>query len=304
MPATVDLDLEQIAAFIDRRLTRAERNRVVRMLAESEDAFEIYTDALWARADLENAKVIPIRVVEERRHRPWLVAVPAAAAAAVLIAVMPRIQARRERAWLETPVATIARPVLMARTNVQTLVGEHDWKVTRGGAAALVESTTVFRLGVRAADLHIALAGGERDHAGTVTADMIDLLTPIRFSDGVRGEYVVVKSRIDSSYATQDIIVVSDSAERELRDFLDSYWFDVGKWVGAGEIAARARAEGFFTSSNTARFAAWASGSGQLARTDVDLVRRAIPRSGKPVSEADFETSRQAFAELIRRHAE
>src|SRR5262245_15627990 len=108
MPASVDFDLEQIAAFIDRRLTGAERDRVVRMRSESDTAFEIYLDALWTRADLEKAKVVPIGVAEQRRLRPWLVAVPAAAAAAVLIAVMPRIQERRERESVEAPVATIA----------------------------------------------------------------------------------------------------------------------------------------------------------------------------------------------------
>ena len=42
MAATDEFDPDLVAAFIDGRLSGAERERVVRLLAESEEAFEIY----------------------------------------------------------------------------------------------------------------------------------------------------------------------------------------------------------------------------------------------------------------------
>jgi hypothetical protein len=48
-----DFDPDSIAAFIDGRLSGAERERMVRLLAESEAAFEVYSGAVMARGDLE-----------------------------------------------------------------------------------------------------------------------------------------------------------------------------------------------------------------------------------------------------------
>ena len=178
MAASEDFDIESIAAFIDGRVTGIARDRVVKTLTESDAAFEIYAEALQTRADLIDGTVIPIAAT--RRRGPWLVAVPAAAAAILLVAVMPRMQVRHQRASLAAPVATIARPVLAVQAGLPIQVGEHNWKVSRGSGTVLVESTSVFRLGVRAADLHISLATGERDAAGRVTGEMVDLLQPIR----------------------------------------------------------------------------------------------------------------------------
>ena len=304
MAATEDFDVETIAAFIDGRLKGAERERAVKLLRESEAAFEVYADALRIRADLGGAEVISIATAARRRDRRWLVAVPAVAAAMLMVAVMPRIQAAREGATLEAPVATIALPLLAVRANLPAQSAEHKWTVTRGGGTALVESTTVFRLGVRVADLHVAVATGERERAGRLTGDVIELLQPVDLSDGVRADYADLRSRIKSRQSTREILVASDSAELKLDRFLGSRWFGIGKWFGTGEIAASARSVDFFTSPNTARFLGWATKPGHLAPNDVETLREVAMLSGKPVSDADFEAIRQAFAELIRRHGE
>src|SRR4051812_12628012 len=94
MAAINEFDPDLVAAFIDGRLSGAERERVVRLLAESEEAFEIYADAVRARDDLRADAIIPLPArpsVPVRRPR-WLTAgAPLAAAAALLIAVLPRV---------------------------------------------------------------------------------------------------------------------------------------------------------------------------------------------------------------------
>ena len=52
MAAPENIDLELIAAFIDGKLAGAERERVVKLLGESEHAFEIYADAVRTRDDV------------------------------------------------------------------------------------------------------------------------------------------------------------------------------------------------------------------------------------------------------------
>ena len=103
MAATDEFDPDLVAAFIDGRLSGAERERVVRLLAESEEAFEIYADAVRARADLDAEAIIPLPIpdpVPIRRPR-WLMAgAPLAAAAARALA---------SYACLSSPVSSRAR---------------------------------------------------------------------------------------------------------------------------------------------------------------------------------------------------
>src|SRR5215216_5932911 len=114
MAAFDEVDLELIGALMDGRLAGAERERAIKLLGESEAAFEVYTDALRVRADLDEAKVVPIEPAQEK-HRPrqrwWLVGIPAAAAAALLLAVLPSVQARRDDAVFAASTTAIALPL-------------------------------------------------------------------------------------------------------------------------------------------------------------------------------------------------
>src|SRR5688572_29357399 len=102
MAAPEEVDLELVSAFIDGRLSGDDRQRALRMLAESESAFEVYSDALRARADLTDGDVVPIQVVQGRRAAlPWRTIGSVAAAAAVVVALFPTVQARRDRAVLD-----------------------------------------------------------------------------------------------------------------------------------------------------------------------------------------------------------
>src|SRR5215510_1484643 len=69
-------DLELLAALMDGRLSGAERARAVKMLAESDEALEIFANAVRDHGDDEDAKIVPIRLSSRRRH--WKVIVPVA----------------------------------------------------------------------------------------------------------------------------------------------------------------------------------------------------------------------------------
>ena len=71
MAASEDIDLELIAAFMDGRLKGAERERAIKLLRDSEAAFEVYADALRARADLGDSKVVPIGTAARKKPLPW-----------------------------------------------------------------------------------------------------------------------------------------------------------------------------------------------------------------------------------------
>ena len=310
MAAYEEVDLELIAAFIDGRLTGAERERAVTLLGNSEAAFEIYADALRARADLGEAKdegnVIPIDKARSRKAFAWRTIGSVAAAAVLMIAVLPSIRARRDRDLLAASTAEIALPLTQRKDLASALPPgweERNWTVYRGAVgSSLVDSTTAFRLGVRATDLHVALASGDTERAGRIAGEVLELLQSLELADVPRADYVDMRSRLTSGQAAERVLASALGAERDLGDLLDSRWFDYGKWFAAGEIAARAQSASFFASPKTARFLDRSIERGNLASSDVELLRQVAELADQGVSAQDFDTIRQRFAELIRRH--
>ena len=308
MAATDEFDPDLVAAFIDGRLSGAERERVVRLLGESEEAFEIYADAVRARADLDAEGIIPLPApppVPIRRPR-WLTAgAPLAAAAALLIAVLPRV--------LVNPAATFAmraESIAQPLTDRPQLAGalrlaldEPRWSATRGGVSTFVDTTAALRLGARATDLEVAIAVGDRERAGRLVAEMVELLDSVTLSDETRAEYGKLRERITTGDSISSIKAAAATADEHLGDFLKSRWYGTGKWLAAGELAARAHSADFFKSSKTVRFIEAAIRSGGFAPDEVEALRQVEGVAKRGIAENEFETVRETFAKLIKSHA-
>jgi hypothetical protein len=310
MAATDEFDPDLVAAFIDGRLSGAERERVVRLLAESEEAFEIYADAVRARDDLRQSEVVPLPLPAPRPApvRPWWLTAgaPLAAAAALLIAVLPRVQSNLANAAFAMRAESIAQP-LTARpqlaTALRSALDEPRWSATRGGVSTFVDSTAALRLGARATDLQVALAVEDRERAGRVAAEMVELLGSVNLSDAARAEYGDLRKRITNGDSIGPIVGAAAAADDKLRDFLDSRWYGLGKWFAAGELAARTHSADFFKSTETVRFLDGAIRSGGLAPDEVDALRRVESLAKQGIADNEFETVRETFAKLIQRHA-
>jgi hypothetical protein len=306
MATSDEIDFELIGAFMDGRLAGAERDRVVKLLAENEAAFEVYTDALRARTDVGDGSVVSLATRRERHGRWWWVTMaPMAAAAVLLVAVLPTIQARRDVASFDASTTAIALPLTQGADLANALQPgweDREWSVTRGGGSAVVDSTTAFRLGVRATDLHVTLSAGDVERAGRVTAEILDLLESEKFVDPVKAEYSGLRSRIAQGEARAQLILGARGAEETMDEVVDSRWLGFGKWFAAGELAARVSSAPFFESSATSRFLDAAIEHGELAPGDVELLRQVAVLAEQGVEGEEFETIRQKFAELIRRH--
>jgi hypothetical protein len=271
-------------------------------------AFEVYADAVRARRDLEAGDVVPIDVARSRRW--WIAAIPAAAAAVLLVALLPTVQARRQSAVLATSTESILSPLLAQSgatpSVLATAVGpgweQHEWPVMRGGGAAVVDSAAALRLGVRATDLQVALALGDRPLAARLAGEMVEVLRSVQLSDASRAEYDGIRTRIVAGDSIDQVIGSMSRAEQNLRDFLNSEWFGFGKWFGAGELAARAHSSAFFRSDETAKFLDAAIDNGRLGPEDVQALRDVAGFAQRGLPDSEFETVRQKFAELIRRH--
>ena len=302
-----DFDPDLIAAFIDGKLSGAERERVVKLLAESEAAFEVYADAVRARDDLDADSVVSLPSRRENRSKRWWVAgAPIAAAAALLIALLPTVQARRNTATLAMRSESITS-TLRDQPTLATALGqgwdERGWSVNRGGVSTVVDSAAALRLGVRATDLQVALAVGDRERAGRAAREIVDLLGSVDLSDASRVEYTDLQKRIVGDSVIAQTAGAAATADDNLRDLLDSPWYAFGKWFAAGELAARAHSADFFRSAETARFLEAAIRSGRFPPDEVEALRQVAVLAKRGVADSEFETIRTRFAELIRRHA-
>ena len=303
-----EIDFELISAFIDGRLSGAERDRAVRLLADSEAAFEVYSDALRTRADLsaETDKVVSIADIRRRRTGvPWGTVGSIAAAAVVLIAVFPVMEARRDRAVMEVTAVELVRPFVgspEAKTLALDASASRGWSVTRGGAGRLVDSTVAFRLGVRAVDLQVAVAQRDTLRADRMVREIVDALDDVELSEGVKAQYSALRIDAERSRTAPTLADGVSRAEHALADHLQSFWFDFGRWVGAGELAARVRSAEFFADTRTERFLKVAAANDGLSSADAELLQRIGDLGGQGITDAEFETIREHFSTLIRRY--
>src|SRR4051794_11885444 len=86
-------DLELLAALADGRLSGAERERAIKLLADSDEALELFANTLRDQpAVAPETTVVPI--TSARRWRPWKVVLPVVAAAALAFVLVPRVTGR------------------------------------------------------------------------------------------------------------------------------------------------------------------------------------------------------------------
>ena len=156
-----NVDLELIAAFIDGRVSGEDRERAVKLLAESDEALEILAHATREHEARSDIKVVPI--ARPPRWRQWKVVVPVLAAAGIAIVTVPRLANRQPQAVLANQYAMELARDPRFTTGLREGWEQRGWAVTRGAGAVREaagtrqagspqESRLAFRLGVRTLD--------------------------------------------------------------------------------------------------------------------------------------------------------
>ena len=282
-----NVDLELIAAFIDGRLSGEERTRAVKLLADSDEALELFASTLrQQQQDAADVKVVPIATARSwrqtaRRWRQWKVMVPVAAAA--VLAILPTLVGRG-------PQAVLASEYAMELTQDPHFAGglragweQRGWAVTRGGgssreapgtqrAGSAAESRLAFRLGVRSVDLQIALRRGDTALADRLTGEIFETVKSVAFLDPVAASYAELRSRLATEGPARSIDRAS-GVEHELRDLLPSPSFAFGQWVGAAVLAAQTGDASFFESRAGMRFLRSTSPADSLTAEDTEALR-------------------------------
>lgn len=300
------IDLQLMAALLDHRVSPGERVRAVRSLAESDEAVELFGNALRAQGDVTRAEVVPISRSSQRRS--WTVVVPLAAA--VLGTVLLPTLTRHPQPSSALQYATALTP-----NAVSTRESSEDWEpprrlVTRGGTPAErsgfltahrnSDVTYACWLGVSSVDLQVFLGHGDTVQARHVTSDIIEGLGSVRLSGPVAVQYTQLRSRLAIDPLSRSIQRAS-SAEEHLRALLDSSSFAFGQWIRAAELAARSHHASFFSSALGSRGLRSPIAPGSITADEADALRSIATRLQEGPGDAAFDQMHAALERILQR---
>ena len=218
-PESGRIEAETIAALLDGRLSKSERDSVLRALNESPEDMRVFLAAAAIEAEMrregDDDRLMVKQSVRWRRSVVRATSVLALAAALVLIV------------WPDRSASRI--PEALSASGVQTLdisTGERGWGfsgwVVRGSGAANAPSMDAFRAGVYSIDWHVALVIGD-GRAASHAVDAIRSLAQAMPGGGA------VLTQLHSTVGDTMPSVDLDHVLKDLRDLLgDSQWFDVG----------------------------------------------------------------------------
>ena len=278
------IDLEFVAAFIDGRLSAGERTRAMGLLAESDEALELFGTAFRVCRARSGRTIVPISAA--RLWKQASTAWPSAAAAVLAVVMLSRSNGSRPE-----PGGALQYATALARNATFTGNSAGDaganwqqrrWSVTRGGpqpetvrvasGRGSSEIRYAFRLGVRSVDLQVALGRRDTALARNLVSEVIDELTAVGLSETVVLQYTELRSRLSTDAIGRSVERAS-SAEGSLRVFLDSSSFAFGQWVAAAELAARTHNPSFFQSSPGARFVWPPDAAGGVTAAEAEVLR-------------------------------
>ena len=229
------LDPETLAAFLDGKLDPSERTRVLQILADHPEQYEVFADAARAAGALAGPTLVPI---DTARRRRWAVPVAAAVAAGIAAAVfLPR-----GGADVDSPAALAGAFEVVSVTGNGSLAlrlganwDQPGWSVTRG-VTRTADRATAFRLGARATDVEIAVKARDSVALRLVGAELVDLAASQEAGAAVAAVYrEMLAAGLDGSAEARA------QAASQLKGVSgEGLWFDLGAWAEAARVALAA----------------------------------------------------------------
>ena len=248
------LDLEDLAAFADGRLTGAERERAVEHLADCERCYEVLAEVMQIQEEEEGdedevSEQSPTaddptddeplaEVVVHPSSRPWLWPTAGVAAAAALIVMVAAPLVRDDR-----------RPPPAAGWD------EHPWIILRSGPQEVEPEALAFRLGVWSIDLEVALEATRTDRAEGISELIQHYAAGLEQSTDVRERLEDLRARLQADVPPAKLARQARRVAGLLEDLaMPPPYFELGRWVEEGRAAALVGDRSFFESRDTDRF--------------------------------------------------
>ena len=246
------LDPETLASYLDGRLSPAEREQVLRILAESPADYEAMLATAEVMRQLGRDLVVSLPEPRSRFNRRWLLV----AGATVLVTVVASVVSRRVFRGDSGPPRVLAAaldlvpaagPGSLARRLGPDWV-DGAWSVARGGPGQLLDRATSFRVGARLVDLEVAIHAADPAPLPRLDDDLARLASQASGGGAVAFRFGQLR-HVQGDPAEPDRLRAA-AAARAL--FGTSPWFEVGAWIEAARLALLVDRVEFFASSGPA----------------------------------------------------
>lgn len=254
---TGPVDPERLAALLDNRLDPKERDDVLRQLAGSEDAREVFGDAAAVLREIEETDKAgeaggPEKGAPESAWRRLFrsPAFRSALAAAIVIAVVLPV-ALRTRGDRSPSVVVMGFTAALSDTSaLPSDWNAQPWSARRGADAPLSDTARAIRLGARLADLELSIRA--RDTMSIAVAEAAaSLLAELPVSGPA---VTAIRSVGADTGASPAVRLERLSAARRLAEALVARdALDEGSRLEAARIAAYRRDTAFFRAALSGR---------------------------------------------------
>lgn len=251
--------LEDIAAFLDGKLSEEDRSRVVAHLADCEACYDVFSDA--ARFQLEEEEesralqaseeeaLAPVVPLQRKRIQRW--ALPLAAALVLGLATIPLYQ---RYTTMPTLLSTeLVDPVALKSVPTSSLWAEDK----RGGLDEGVTDSSPFEflLGVHMVDLRLTLARNDSAESLNMLARINGHMEKLILVDRASEFYLRAHGDIDRGTPPRELAEEAFQIEAGLTaDYQDLPHLAFGKWTEASRLSALARNLDFFEDRDNRRF--------------------------------------------------
>jgi hypothetical protein len=241
---------EELAAFLDSTLTKAERERITAHLAECESCYEIFAGAVHFQQDAPaTGETVVLRPV----WRQWWI--PAAAAAVLALGV--GLAAYRA---LAEPKMETAELIESLHSKPASADQPNPFSTYRGlghnGSTSFDPDPPSFKVGVLFVDLRIGWTRGRDQKAaellGQISQELNHMVAMGDWSKSYAADAEQIRHHgVD---ALGSPAAALKGREAELDKDLDRRSFDFGKWAEAGRLFALTQTPDFFKSRDNRRF--------------------------------------------------
>lgn len=260
--------LEDLAAFLDGRLSGDERARVIAHLADCPSCYEVFAEAARFQLSEEEEE-------EEEADLSEMVEVPEEVVVAEARGKVVQFPKKQIFRWVSSIAAVLAvsltaiplytqyytMPEISSTQLVSPAVAgkasqDRFWEgfAKRGGPGVGLASTPhEVLLGAHALGLHLSLGRNDRERALNDLAGINAHIEEIGFLPDQAKAYATIQSQIAEGQPARRFIQKAEEVEASLPVEDDPY-FAFGKWVEAGRLAALAENPDFFQARENRKF--------------------------------------------------
>ncbi len=268
---------EELAAYIDGNLGKAESQRITEHLADCEECYAVYAETLQFQLESE--------------ERQWLRPAWLAAAAALLLMTLGGWYAFQNALLGPAPnlaVADLAPPV--HGRPVGEVIWDHNRFRGEGEGETNLDRQS-FQVGALLVDSRLSAQAGDVSNASETWRSIGAILDKVDFMKDESDRILAQANQMNDATSLRRVAATAEATERRLGDpessNLAREYLDFGKWTEAGRVAALTRDRAFFQDSKNRRFLAYVLRNEEIKRSPE--VRRELEEIARIWDQGDLE---------------